>query len=52
VGLLALEAAEALGDPRLFPALLRLEHDWQGDHDQHVKTLRSALRSCSVIDRS
>ncbi len=52
VGLLVLEAAEALGDPRLFPALLRLEHDWQGDHDQHVERLRSALRSCSVLERS
>lgn len=52
VGLLALEAAETLGDPRLFPALLRLEHSWQGDQDKHTETLRDALRSCSVLERS
>ena|SRR5438270_8722120 len=43
IGILALEAAETLGDPRLLPALLRLEHDWQRDEDDHVKTLRDAL---------
>ena len=52
IGILALQAAETLGDPRLLPALFRLEHDWQGDEDSHVKTLRDALRSCSVLERS
>jgi len=45
IGILALEAAETLGDPRLLPALLRLQHDWQRDEDEHVKTLRDALRA-------
>jgi len=52
VGLLALEAADKLGDSRLMPALLRLEHDWQTDQDNHVETLKDALRSCSVPERS
>jgi HEAT repeat protein len=52
VGQLALEAADALGDSRLLPALLRLEHDWQGGHESHVETLRDALRCCSVLERS
>jgi len=52
IGILVLEAAETLGDPKLLPALLRLEHDWQGDEDSHVKTLRDALQSCSVLEHS
>jgi HEAT repeat protein len=52
VGQLALEAADALGDSRLLPALLRLEQDWQGGHDSHGEKLRDALQSCSVLERS
>jgi len=46
VGLLALEAAEDLGDPRLGPALMLLKERWDGDEDRHVGRLHHALLSC------
>jgi HEAT repeat protein len=47
VGLLALEAAEDLGDPRLGPALMLLKEAWRSDQeDRHVGRLHHALLSC------
>ena len=47
VGLLAVEAAEDLGDPRLVPALMALKDGWRDEEDTHTKRLDSALLSCS-----
>lgn len=46
IGLLALEAAEELGDSRLGPALLHLKESWVDDEDRHVGRLNRALLSC------
>jgi HEAT repeat protein len=48
VSLLALEAAEEFGDPRLGPALLQLKMDWDADEEEAVLTrqLHEALLSC------
>lgn len=47
VGLLALEAAEDLGDPRLGPALMLLKEEWANDEeDIHIRRLHHALLSC------
>jgi HEAT repeat protein len=46
VGLLALEDAEELGDPRLVPALMLLKEEWKSDEDRHVGRLHDALLSC------
>jgi HEAT repeat protein len=46
VGILALEAAEELADPRLVPALLELKAAWSGNGDQHTRRLYEALAAC------
>jgi hypothetical protein len=46
VGLLAIEAAELLADPRLASALLELQRSWAEDHDRHTGRLHQALLSC------
>lgn len=46
VGILALEAAEELGDPRLAPALMSLKESWEGEENAHVRKLQYALLSC------
>lgn len=46
VGLLAIEAAEELGDTRLGPALLTLKEEWGDEEDKHVARLNRALLSC------
>jgi HEAT repeat protein len=45
VGLLAIEPAEELADPRLGPALIQLREAW-ADHDSHVGRLHKALLAC------
>jgi HEAT repeat protein len=46
VGLLAVEAAEELGDSRLAPVLLALKEAWAGDDDRHTNRLNHALLAC------
>jgi HEAT repeat protein len=46
VGLLALEAAEELGDVRLAPALISLKEEWEGENDAPVLRLHHAILSC------
>ena len=52
VGLLALEAAEDLGDPRLKPALMILKEEWGNDADTHLDRLNHAIASCLKGERS
>jgi HEAT repeat protein len=53
VGMLALEAAEDLGDPRLGPALMLLKEAWGDDEeDRHIGRLHHALLSCLPHGRS
>jgi HEAT repeat protein len=47
IGLMALEAAEELGDPCLRPALLQLKEEWRLDGGPHIEQLNRALASCS-----
>jgi len=42
VGSLAIDAAEELGDPQLYPALIRLKQWW----DVYPETLDRALKNC------
>jgi hypothetical protein len=47
VGRLAVEAAEAIGDPRLYPALASLKSRWAPDGPD-AKVLEDALAKCSL----
>jgi hypothetical protein len=46
VGLLALEAAEAIGDPCLYPTLVSLKSWWATD-GKDAELLEAALAKCS-----
>lgn len=47
VGILALEAAEELGDPKLVPSLMALHSEWENDpEDSCTRQLQQALLSC------
>jgi HEAT repeat protein len=52
VGNLLVEAAGALGDPRLLPLLQRLKADGWQDDDPRPKVLDDALANCSRTHRS
>lgn len=45
-GGLLLEAAAEIGDPRLYPVLLQLREDWEGEKDWRYKELEKALVQC------
>jgi HEAT repeat protein len=47
IGILALEAAEELGDSRLVPSLLELQVSWAGGETVHTRTLHRALLNCA-----
>ncbi len=51
VGRLDIEAADAIADPRLHPALLKLKSWWSGDDPLDMKLLETALLSCGPKDR-
>lgn len=46
-GSLSTEAAAEIGDPRLYPALMRLREEWEGDKDDwRYKKLKEAIEKC------
>lgn len=46
-GSLSTEAAAEIGDPRLYPALMRLREEWEGDKDDwRCKKLEEAIEKC------
>jgi len=46
-GSLSTEAAAEIGDPRLYPALVRLRKEWEGDKDDwHYRGLEIAIEKC------
>lgn len=46
-GSLLMEAAAEIGNPRLYPVLVRLREEWEGDKDDwHYKELEQALARC------
>lgn len=46
-GPVAVEAGEAIGDPRLYPALMSLKSRWASD-GADAKVLEAALAKCSL----
>ncbi len=49
VGSLPLEAATALADPRLNPALVQLRDQWEGEHSWEYKMLEEAIVACAPV---
>jgi HEAT repeat protein len=47
VGSLPLEAATALADPRLYPALVQLHDQWDREHSWEYKMLEEAIAACT-----
>jgi HEAT repeat protein len=46
-GKLLMEAATEIGDPRLYPVLVRLREEWEGDkNDWRYKELEEAIEKC------
>ncbi len=43
---LPLEAAEALGDPRLLPALYHFKEHWEGEKNWPYSALENAIAAC------
>jgi HEAT repeat protein len=50
VGSLPLEAATALGDPRLLPALVQLRDQWDREHNWIYEMLEDAIVACTPVN--
>lgn len=51
-GSLSMEAATEIGDPRLYPVLVRLREKWEGDKDDRLyKELEEAIEKCQAAQR-
>jgi HEAT repeat protein len=49
VGSLPLEAAIALGNPQLYPALVQLRDQWDREHNWEYEMLEEAITSCMPL---